>query len=96
MGGAVTARGTVYAPPTALYTMTNVTPLQKTLITKKSVFCNELTSSAAYRPDIKHLILFFRGLQHYINYLGIYVGLEGLLPKSIISREIQFFMHKIP
>ena len=49
-----TARGTVYAPPTALYTMTNITPLQKTLITKKkSVLCNELTSYAAYRPDIK-------------------------------------------
>ena len=32
----VTARGTVYAPPTALYTMTNIT--RKVLIFKKQNF----------------------------------------------------------
>ena len=46
---------------------------------------------AILRGVKKHLILFFRGLQHYIDYFGIYVGLEGLLPKSIISRVIRTF-----
>ena len=83
------ARGTVYAPPTALYTMTNITPPPKNSDhqNKKTVFCNELSSYAAYRPHIKTCNTVFRGLQHYIDYFGIYVGLEGLLPRSIILEK---------
>ena len=69
--------------------LTNLPPLQKLWSPKKKQYF-AMNWPPTRRIDLiwKHLILFFRGLQHYIDYFGIYVGPEGLLPKSIISRVI--------
>ena len=75
-----TARGTVYAPPTALYTMTNIT--RKVLIFKKRIFQYSGTnwySIGAKNMKIPSLMMIFHKIFHYIGLPRQSVDLKRVL-----------------
>ena len=90
-----TVRGTVYAPPTALYTMTNIT--RKVLIFKikiSKIFQYSGTnwySIGAKNMKIPSLIMIFHEFFHYIGLPPQSVDLKRVLWKSIISQEKLMF-----